>query len=72
MRAPECLGYFTTGDGIISKSDGEDTTRPADTVIPVIRPVRKYLETIPLQLNPVDSCWLLLAFWNDRPARVYY
>jgi hypothetical protein len=47
-------------------------TRSTDTAIPMIRLALRCLEKIPLQLTLVDSCWALFAFWNDRPARVYY
>ena len=46
--------------------------RNTATAIPMIRLTLKLFEKTLLQLNSVDSCWPLLAFWNDRPARVYY
>jgi len=54
-----------------SVGSGAHDDRRSPPAIAIMQLLIEYLENI-LQRNPLDSCSLLLAFWNDRPARVYY
>src|SRR5687768_15574774 len=54
-----------------SVGSGAQDDRKSPPAIAMMQLLIEYPENI-LQRNPLDSCSLLLAFWNDRPARVYY
>jgi len=55
-----------------SVGSGAQDDSSSDPAIAMMRAVLEYLENVLPQLNPLDSCSLMLVFWNDRPARVYY
>src|SRR5687768_8280413 len=56
--------------GSVGSGAQDDSSSPP--AIAMMQLVNEYLRKVVLQRNPLDSCSLLLAFWNDRPARVYY
>src|SRR5688572_29122969 len=52
-----------------SVGSGAQDDKRSPPAIAMTQLLIEYLENV--LRNPLDSCSLMLAFWNDRPARVY-